>query len=70
VDRATQLLTHIARSVPDGPIPNLCMQAISEASALRPSPLPLNADYSKLNRILWRLRIALQQAISEGKQRS
>jgi hypothetical protein len=46
------------------------MKAISEASALRPSALPLTADYGKLNKILWRLRLALQQASSDSESKS
>ena len=69
VDRGTELLLSIARSAPSGGITNLAMQAISEASALRPSALSLTADYGKLNRILWRLRLALQQASSDSKKK-
>jgi hypothetical protein len=69
VDRGIELLMSIARTAPSGGITNLVMQAISEANALRPSALPLTADYGKLNRILWRLRLALQQASSDSKQK-
>jgi len=68
VDRGTELLMSIARSAPGGGVANLAMQAISEANALRPSALPLAADYGKLNTILWRLRLALQQASSDAKK--
>ncbi len=70
VDRAIELLMFIARAAPSGGITNLAMKAISEASALRPSALPLTADYGKLNKILWRLRLALQQASSDSESKS
>jgi hypothetical protein len=67
VDRGIELLMSIARTAPSGGITNLAMQAISEANALRPSALPLTADYGRLNRILWRLRLALQRAAIQRK---
>jgi hypothetical protein len=70
VDRGIELLMSIARAAPSGGITNLAMQAISEACALRPSALPLTADYGKLNKILWRLRVALQQASSDSESKS
>lgn len=69
VDRATVLLTTMARGAPDGAIANLAMKVISEAHALRSCALPLQPSYGRLNSALWRLRLALQQASSDTRQR-
>ena len=70
VDRATVLLTAIARAAPDGAIANLAMKVISEAHALRGCELPLQPSYGRLNSALWRLRLALQQASSDAGERT
>ena len=64
VVRATQLATSIAREAPHGRIANLAMRVISEAHALRDAALPLKPDRTGLNTVLWRLRLALQEARS------
>jgi hypothetical protein len=68
VDRATVLLTAIARAAPSGEIANLAMKVISEAHALRSCELPLQPSYGRLNGALWRLRLALQQASSDARR--
>ena len=65
--RATRLALSIARQAPNGRIANLAMRAISEAHALREGPLPLKADRTQLNTVLWRLRLSLQEAKSALK---
>jgi hypothetical protein len=68
VDRATVLLTTIAREAPNGAIANMAMKVSSEAHALRSCALPLQPSYGRLNSALWRLRLALQQASFDAKQ--
>jgi hypothetical protein len=68
LDKATKLMTSIAKSAPSGGISNIAMQVISEAQALHPrSDLPLKLDDGKLNKLLWRLRLALQEARQDLK---
>ena len=69
VARASQLAIGIARAAPSGAIANLAMHVISEANALRGAPLGLKPDRANLNKALWRLRLALQQARSAGVRR-
>jgi hypothetical protein len=62
IGRATKLATSIARHAPRGPIAHIAMHVISEANALRRSPLPLAASSARLDDVLQRLRHALQDA--------
>jgi hypothetical protein len=59
--KAQALALSIARKAPTGPISNLAMQVMSEASAPRPGALPMRADADKLNALLGKLRLALQE---------
>lgn len=63
LERGTRLLVSISRSAPRGEIANLAMRAVSEASSLRPSDLPLKPSDSKLHELLRRLRAGLQKAV-------
>jgi hypothetical protein len=65
MQKSLHLATTIARRAPRGDISNLAMRVISEALALRTVPLPLKPDRGKLNKALWRLRIALQEVKSK-----
>jgi len=62
VDRAGALALSIARAAPGGGIANLAMKVITEANALRRSPLPLRPSDGRLRKELRRLRLALEQA--------
>jgi len=64
MQKSMRLATTIARRAPSGDISNLAMRVVSEALALRGVPLPLRPDRANLNKALWRLRLALQQAKS------
>jgi hypothetical protein len=68
VDKATKLMTYIARTAPSGGIANIAMQVISEAEALHPrSDLPLKPDDGKLNSLLSRLRDSIEEARQDAK---
>jgi hypothetical protein len=67
IERATALGISIARSAGNGSVANIAMQVVSEASAVRASPLPLKMDYAKLNELLARLRLLLEQAMCEAR---
>jgi hypothetical protein len=58
VHKATTLAMRIARSAGSGRIANLAMKLISEALKLR----SVASDRKEMNAVLWRLRIALQEA--------
>jgi len=55
----------IARQAPADGVANLAMQLITEVDALKESELPLSTSNVHLNKILWRLRLALEQAKKE-----
>ena len=61
VSKAQTLALSIARKAPAGPISNLAMQVMSEASVLRLGTPPARADGDKLNALLAKLRLALQE---------
>jgi hypothetical protein len=61
VNKAQTLALSIARKAPAGPISNLAMQVMSEASALRLGTLAVRTDGDKLNALLEKLRLALQE---------
>jgi hypothetical protein len=64
VEAATRLATAIARSSDDGRIANLAMRVLSEVNALRNTVLPLKPDRANLNKVLWHLRLAVEQRFS------
>jgi hypothetical protein len=59
---AKSLAMSIARQAPNDDVANLAMQLAAEVGALKESELPLAASNVYLNKILWRLRLALEQA--------
>jgi hypothetical protein len=64
VEASTRLATAMARATDDGRIANLAMKVLSEVNALRNTPLPLKADRAKLNKVLWHLRLAVEERFS------
>ena len=56
VQKPTKLILQIARKAPTAAIRSLAMKAVSEADALRTNP----RDRTKLDNVLWQLRLALQ----------
>jgi hypothetical protein len=64
VEASTRLATAIARSTDDGAIANLAMKVLSEVNALRNTALPLKPDRAGLNKVLWHLRLAVEERFS------
>src|SRR5260370_40891049 len=62
---AESLSVSIARQAPTEGVASLAMQLITEVNALKESELPLSTSNVHLNKILWRLRLALEQAKKE-----
>ena len=62
---AQSLAMSIARQAPTGGIANLAMQLIAEVNALKESALPLSTSNVHLNKILWKLQLALEQIRKE-----
>jgi len=59
------LAVSIARQAPTDGVASLAMQLITEVNAMKESELPLSTSNVHLNKILWRLRLALEQAKKE-----
>jgi chemotaxis protein CheY-P-specific phosphatase CheC len=59
---AKSLAMSIARQAPNDDVANLAMQLAAEVGALKESELPLSASNVHLDKILRRLRLALEQA--------
>jgi len=55
----------IARQAPNDGVATLAMQLATEVDALKESELPLATGNVHLNKILWKLRLALEQAKKE-----
>ena len=62
---AKSLALSIARQAPTDGVANLAMQLATAVDALKESELPLSGSNVHLNKILWRLRLALEQANKE-----
>ena len=59
---AKSLAMSIARQAPSDDVAHLAMQLATEVDALKESELPLGAGNVHLNKILWKLRLALEEA--------
>ena len=59
---AEALALSIARQAPTDAVASLATQLSVEVAALKPGDLPLPASNVQLNKLLWRLRQALEQA--------
>ncbi len=62
---AESLAVSIARQAPTDGVANLAMQLITEVNALKESERPLGTSNVHLSKILWKLRLALEQAKKE-----
>ena len=62
VDAANALALAIARSAPRSGVAELARKVMRTANALRASGQPLRGDDIGLNKALWRLRLAIQEA--------
>jgi hypothetical protein len=68
ITRANEIALAIARAAPSGRVPALAMRALSEAHALRETPLALKPDRARLNRALRLLREALEKQESAARR--
>ncbi len=59
---AKSLAMSIARQAPTDEVANLAKQLATEVDALKESELPLGAGNLHLDKTLWKLRLALEQA--------
>lgn len=68
IARANDIALAIARRAPRGHIAALAMRVLSEAHALRETPLGLKPDPARLHGVLRELRSALEQQESAARR--
>jgi hypothetical protein len=61
LENTEALALSIVRKAPTTKIAELATEIIGEASGLQPGVRPVKGDRRKLNALLWRLRLALQE---------
>jgi hypothetical protein len=62
---AKDLALSIARQAPTAEIAHLVTQLITEVNVLKEPEVPLSPSNVRLSKILWRLRLALEQAMKQ-----